>query len=285
MVTAGHEFFHAVQYAYDYAEDPWMLESTATWMEERIATQVNDNRQYLPTSQLYAPYVPLDTFSRTSGFQYGNWVWWEYLTTRFGNTFVKKAWQQADSIKKSGGKNSIGALQKLLKKKGGLTKNYALFAAGNLTPAVNYPEGAEYPFPRINGAKQLSKGKRAKRFGVKINHLSSASFAYVPGKGLGSKKWKLALSVSGPVKAASPTAVVVVHLLNGKRQVKTVKLNRRGDGRKKVKFSNKKVGAITVTLVNASTRYQCNRGTLLACGGRPLDDKARFSVTGRVTKR
>ena len=76
----GHEFFHAVQYAYDYAEDPWMMESTATWMEERIATAVNDNRQYLPGSQIYAPYVPLDAFSRTDGFQYGNWVFWEYLT-------------------------------------------------------------------------------------------------------------------------------------------------------------------------------------------------------------
>ena len=41
------------------------MESTATWMEERIATTVNDNRQYLPLSQIYAPYLPLDLFSRT----------------------------------------------------------------------------------------------------------------------------------------------------------------------------------------------------------------------------
>ena len=58
------------------------MESTATWMEERIATNVNDNRQYFPWSQIYAPYVPLDAFSRTAGYQYGNWVFWEYLSTQ-----------------------------------------------------------------------------------------------------------------------------------------------------------------------------------------------------------
>ena len=35
-VTAAHEFFHAVQFAYDYDEDPWLMEATATWMEERV---------------------------------------------------------------------------------------------------------------------------------------------------------------------------------------------------------------------------------------------------------
>ena len=76
----------------------------------------------------------------------------------------------------------------------------------------------------------------------------------------------------------------MVYLLNGKRQVKTVRLNRGGDGRKSVSFDNRKVGAVSVTLVNGSTRYNCGRKTVLACQGKPLDDKQRFSVTGRVTK-
>jgi hypothetical protein len=261
-----------------------MMESTATWMEERIATAVNDNRQYLPVSQIYAPNIPLDAFSRTNGFQYGNWVFWEYLTARYGNGLVLKTWKQAGSLKKDGGKNSLPALQKVLKRKGGFTKNYAQFAAGNLTPAVNFPEGAEYPGPKVRGAKLLSKRKRAKRFGTKVNHLASASYVYGPGKGLDGKKWKLRLQISGPAKRTSPAAVVVVHQLDGKRKVKTVKLNRGGDGRIKVPFDNRKVGAVTVTLVNASTRYQCGRGTLLACKGKPLDDKMRFAVKGRVTK-
>ena len=39
-----------------------------------------------------------------------------------------------------------------------------------------------------------------------------------------------------------------------------------------------------MTLVNGSTRYTCGKRTVLACQGRPLDDKARFAVTGRVTR-
>ena len=284
LVTAGHEFFHAVQFAYDYAEDPWMAESTATWMEERIATDVNDNRQYLPESQIYAPYIPLDAFSPSRSFQYGNWVFWEYLSTRYGIDIVKKAWEQAGSLKKDGGKYSIGALQKILKKKGGLTKVYASFVAGNLVPAVNFPEGAEYPYPKLRNGKRLSKGKRSKRFATSINHLSSASYLYVPGRGLTGKKWKLSLTIAGPVKRTSPTAVVVVYRLDGKRQVRTVRLNRGGDGRKKVPFDGRKVAAVSVSLINASTRYACNKRTYLACAGKPVDDKLRFSVTGRATK-
>jgi hypothetical protein len=283
VVTAAHEFFHAVQYAYDYAEDPWMMEATATWMEERIATQVNDNRQYFPWSQIYAPYVPLDAFSRNAGFQYGNWVFWEHLSSSYGVGIVKKAWEQAGSLRQDGGKYSITALQKVLKHKGGLAKVYARYAAGNLTPAVNFPEGAEYPFPKVRGGKRLSTGKRSKRFAVKVDHLSSASYVYAPGRGLSGRRWKLSLAIAGPVRSTTPAAVVVVHLGNGKRQVKMVRLNRAGDGRIRVSFDNRKVGAVSVTLVNGSTRYRCGRKTVLACQGRPLDDNARFAVTGRVT--
>lgn len=282
LVTAAHEFFHAIQYAYDYAEDVWMMESTATWMEERIATDVNDNRQYLATSPLLVPTAPLDYFSQSATFQYGTWIWWEYLSTKYGNKIVRKAWQEAGSLKKDGGKNSIQTLQKILRKKGGFTKNFARFAAGNLTPAANFPEGAEYAYPRFAG-KVLTKKKRSKRFSTKIFHLASTSYGYVPKK-LNGKKWKLAVSVNGPARRTSPAAVVVVHLANGKRQVKQVRLNHNGDGRKKVSFNSKKVVMVTVTLVNASTRYRCNKGTTLSCRGIPLDDKMRFSVTGRVTK-
>ena len=284
-VTAAHEFFHAIQYAYDYAEDPWMLEATATWMEERYATDVNDNLQYLPAGQLYRPDLPLDLFSRSGGQQYGNWIFWEYLSTNYGTKVVKKAWELAGTLKKDGKRNSLGALQKILKRKGGLTKVYATYAAGNLTPASTYPEGAAYQAPEtVRGYKVLKKGK-SKRFSAKVKHLSSASYAYAPGKGTSGKKAKLALRVNGPLKRTSPAVSVVVYYLDGKQKVKLVKLNPRGDGSIKVPFSSSKVAGVSVTLANVSTRYRCNQRTLLSCAGRPLDDKARFSVVGRAVKR
>ena len=83
-VTAAHEFFHAIQYGYDATEDPWLMESTATWMEDQYDDSSNDNRQYLPWSQLRRPGTPLDTFDPGSFEQYGNWVFFEYLSEHFG---------------------------------------------------------------------------------------------------------------------------------------------------------------------------------------------------------
>ena len=99
------------------------------------------------------------------------------------------------------------------------------------------------PFPKVRGGKLLSKRKRAKRFGAKVNHLASASYVYAPGKGLDGKKWKLRLPIYGPAKRTSPAAVVVVHLLNGKRQVKTGQAQPRRRRSHKVSFDNRKVGA------------------------------------------
>ncbi len=43
-----------MQYAYDAEDDRWLMEATATWMEERLADGANDNRQYLPYGQVQA---------------------------------------------------------------------------------------------------------------------------------------------------------------------------------------------------------------------------------------
>ena len=81
-VTAAHEFFHAVQFAYDIGEDGWLMESTATWMEEHVYDPINDNRQYLATSPLAQPLIPLD---RTRGLRvYGAWIFWQFLTEYLG---------------------------------------------------------------------------------------------------------------------------------------------------------------------------------------------------------
>ena len=51
-MTAAHEFFHAVQFAYNAFQDSWLLESTAAWVEDEAFDSVNDNYQYLRSSAL-----------------------------------------------------------------------------------------------------------------------------------------------------------------------------------------------------------------------------------------
>ena len=59
--TAAHEFFHAVQFAYDSSEDAWLTEGTAVWMEDQVADDVNANRRWLRSSPLVHPWVPVDS--------------------------------------------------------------------------------------------------------------------------------------------------------------------------------------------------------------------------------
>lgn len=284
-VTAAHEFFHAVQYAYDYAEDPWMMESTATWIEERLATDVNDNRYYLPYSQLYRPLLPLDIFQQGSGTQYGNWIFWEYLSSRYGAGIVLKAWKTAGTLDSDGKAYSFEALRRILRKKGTFPRIYAKFASDNLVPSRAYPEGAAYPAPRPKRTRTLTKGSRSAAFGARLNHMTSASYRLVPAPGLKGRRSKLRLVVNGPVRKTSPYARVIVHLKNGRLVRKNVKLNRSGDGQAFVTFNSRKVAAVSVTLVNASTRMRCNQRTPLACAGLPIDDSLRFKLNVRAVKR
>lgn len=47
-VTAAHEFFHAIQFRYDYDEDRFFYEVSSTWMEDIVYDSINDYYWYLP---------------------------------------------------------------------------------------------------------------------------------------------------------------------------------------------------------------------------------------------
>lgn len=288
-VTAAHEFFHAVQYSYDYAEDPWMLESTATWMEEQVADDVNDNRQYLRFSQLQAPYVSLDAFSSSYGFQYGNWIFWEYLTQRFGQDLVKKAWESAGSLRKDGRDFSVAAIKTVLrKKKQRFTDVYADFAAANTTPTRTYAEAPgvpEFANPRALKDVTLSRSDKRHRERTELDHLSADSVHLRPAADLGGRKWRLRVSLRGPGRAASPMARLVVHKVNGTVATRRVKFTSRGRARSMAPFSSRKVLAVTVSFANVSTRFRCNRGTDSACSGEAVDDDRSFTVTAKAVKK
>jgi hypothetical protein len=104
-VTIAHEFFHAVQFAYDYFDNRAMMEGTATWMEDQVFTGVNDNRQYFTRSPLGPdPWAPLDLFASSgpfAGWQYGTWIWYRFLSENLGAgsadlpLIVRRIWQEA----------------------------------------------------------------------------------------------------------------------------------------------------------------------------------------------
>jgi hypothetical protein len=268
-VTAAHEFFHTVQFAYDAGEDSWMMEATATWMEEQYNDKSNDNRQYLPYGQLAVPNRPLDTFQRDCCSQYANWVFFQYLSDHYGRRIVHTIWNQAAAYGRGAGhKYSAKAIAAALRSHGGFKKVFTKYAAGNITPARAYPEGSHYPHPGYAAVWKLSRSSRRVAFTpFQVHHMASQNLKVQPGSSLNGPSWRLRVKVHGPSRSKAPAVMLVVHTRHHKWIKKVVHLSRSGDGRISVPLSRTKVRFVTVTLANTSTRFhRCGYGPY-SCSG------------------
>jgi hypothetical protein len=80
-----------------------MFESTATWMEDRVYTEVNDYLQYLtPWTQM--TFVPLTYFSYDGNDPlnvkvYGDAVWNRWIDARYGPDTIRAAWAASRTTK------------------------------------------------------------------------------------------------------------------------------------------------------------------------------------------
>jgi hypothetical protein len=278
-VTAAHEFFHAVQFGYDFHEDPWLLESTATWIEERFADGADDNRRYLRYGTVRRPAVPLDSYSGDSYAHYGNWAFWEFVTERHGPGVVRKVWERADSVGDARDDYSVRALRVSLRPYAGLRRTLAAYAVANLTPAATYAEGAAWPPAKVRRPVTFDRARsRASRV-LALDHLSAQHLAYLPDR----RRARLRVDVDVPGRRA--TVRVVVERRDGRIAVRPVPRDERGRGSMTVPFGARSVQRVVVTLVNTSSRYECGRGTRLACGGEPRDDDKGFRVEAAVRPR
>ncbi len=94
-VTSIHEFYHSMQFNYtpepilDNFNNYWS-ELSATGMEDRLATEVNDYAQYL--SLLYFNHSTYSTNSRNRA-SYGHGLFHQYLTVTLGKSFDVSLWQ------------------------------------------------------------------------------------------------------------------------------------------------------------------------------------------------
>ena len=179
-VTAAHEFFHAIQFAYDTFEDQAFMEGTATWMEDEVFTGVNDNVQYLQSGSpmdpvnnaSQGPWIPLD--AGHPSVQYGTWIWYRFLSENHGRGIVKQIWARAV------GKANYGfkAIADILVVRGtSLQARLALFGAWNTSPASFYTEGVRYP----TAGAIAGNNNGPNTFGM--FHFSNDYVAFTPGPG------------------------------------------------------------------------------------------------------
>lgn len=290
QVTAAHEYFHATQYAYDAYEDSWILEATATWAEDELYDDVDDNHLYFPHSPIAVPGVPLDyyycpyfledTCNGPQLHQYGTWVFFRYLTERFPTaqggvpTLVRKIWERLDGSVGGPDSYSMQGLAQVLAANGtSIPSVFADFALANRNPARAYDEGAAYPTAPAKTVKVSTKAKNPGKLKATLDHLTSATVRYQP-TNLGAAGWKLRLAFDLAPKARGSAARVTIIKKSGARQVKVVNLNAQGDATLAVGFSSSTVAAVEVTLLNVSTRFTCWQAeTPYSCfGGIPKDE-------------
>jgi hypothetical protein len=280
-VTVAHELFHAVQFGLDAREDGWFLEATATWMEEQVTDDVDDNRQYLRHGQLGDPGTPLDSFGSLGS--YGNWIFFQRLTQRFGDQAVRRVWARADGHAGRRNDYSIQAVRRYVESRGvSWPRFYAGFVAANRTPGSSYTEGSAYRPAAAESRARLGRGHADWTRTVVLDHLTGHIVSLHPGAGL--RRGRLRISVDGGRRATAPAAHVV---LIGRRGVigrSPLRLDRSGHGSRVVKFHRPRVRRVEVVLANASTRYTCNRRTQFSCRGKPRDDRQAFRVTARVLR-
>jgi hypothetical protein len=287
-VTVAHEFFHAVQFAYDATEDPWFMEGTAAWMESYAYPSINDNTQYLRFSPLHKPRLSMD--KNTDFGVYGAWIFFRWVTEHRSAaqgglpTIVRSMWERAAAKGKD--QYSLQAVASAMKAAGlPLRTAFARFAADNRNPRHTYSKGAVNHYPVARPTRSYKLRTVTKRSGtVKINHLAAATERFVPkGHRLKRKHTKLRLHVDMANKSRGTGAVVTVYLRGGGTRVKNVKLSASGKGALTVPFSTKKVRRVELTMTNASNRMTCWVGGLFSCEGQPKDmgQLARFTAQVR----
>jgi hypothetical protein len=289
QVTAAHEFFHAVQFAYDWGEDRWLMEGTAVWMEDELYDAVDDNLQYLTASPIHTPGVPVDQGSM--GNRYGAWLFWRYLSESAGPgaaddpTIVRQVWTRADGAAGGMDQYSLQAVKNTLAARGRkLPGAYADFMAWNRVPASRYAEGASYvPYvAQPSSITTLGPNKKSVSGTRTLAHLAASVIAFSPGAAA-STGGHLTVSVDMPSASHSPVARVVVKTTAGGVTVHTVTLGSLGNGSVRVAFGRGTVSRVELVLVNGASGYTCWRGTTYSCMGKPLDDGRSSTFQARLS--
>ncbi len=264
QVTLAHEYFHAVQYAYDADEASWFLEATATWAEDELYDRVNDSWNYLPFGQMGKPWIPLDTFRGLV--QYGNWVFFRYLTETYRDAtggipnLVRELIERGSNRTGEPDATAMQALQQELKERGTtLSEIYREFAVANRTPRAFYSEGRHYSPAKPTQTFVLSASKRGTGVqGTKLRHLSNKTLRFKPGAGVTKPTWKIRIKVDMQPQVTQPSAHVLVYRKNGTIGRSTIKLGGSTAGSKVVSFGARRIKHVDLLLVNASARS--NRG-------------------------
>lgn len=132
MVTAAHEYHHAIQYGYNYYFDIWYAEATSTWIEDEVFDSVNQLYAYLQ-SWFDTPRMPLDT--PDGGYE--RWLFNRYLAEVLGTISILQIWELLRSTAPPADGSDINMLPLINSALGGKLDEY-LLGLGNRVMLGNW---------------------------------------------------------------------------------------------------------------------------------------------------
>ena len=245
-VTIAHEFNHVLQFTYDILQDPWMDESTATWMENEVFPAVNDYLNYV-RGWARESRTPLTS----SGFPkvYGSAVFFQWLSERYGARVVRSAWQRAQKIRPAG--FSVRVINSAIRdaSRSNFSRSFARFAADTAEWRVNrrFPEG--YLFPRVRRSGHLLPRRPSRR---RIHHTGYV-LLQVPVPRGNARALRLAAWVEPGTRAA--ISLVGLNRRGARRRtVMRLRFLRDGGTARVTLYRPSRFRRITAVLVNADAR-------------------------------
>ena len=291
-VTSAHEFHHASQFAYDWLEDYWLMEGTATNIEETVYPAIDDNVNFLRAwSPLTRPGSPLDRGGLGDS-EYGSWIFWRFLAGedrgrpehRAGDLGARgrlRARRVADDY-------SLQAVTRELTQRGlAFGDVFAQFATAN---RLGDYDDAETPATRSRPERRRSASGGSNRVvgwrSWEINHLASRFVSFTPGLGARATG-KLRVEVRLPKYGARATVVV----LRDRRLRHDAPAHPGSVRATRVCASRSGAESSSGSRSSSRTAARASRSCWVfpgppstSCFGRPLDDNRAFQLRAQLVR-
>ncbi len=117
-MTAAHEFFHAVQFDYDVERGP-LVHGGHGGLDGGPLRAARPGQRAVPALRpARSPAVPLDAYETTGLAHYGNWVFFQRLTERYGVDAVRRLWDRVAAGRGDPDEYSVQAVSRFLRARG-----------------------------------------------------------------------------------------------------------------------------------------------------------------------
>lgn len=267
-ILGSHEFFHAVQAAYNVDQSSIISEGTAVWATEKFDDTLDDFEGFAggyldhPDRSLDKPLPgPVDVFS------YGSALFFEFLDEHVGGDVIRELWEDcvegARGVANPDWFTVLPAL--LVRHKTTFADELLTFAVWNLftgkraDPTQSYARGAGYPAVKMTGVQAFYRDDTLRLFTASTQYLRMA-----PGNRTKMTAVVNSMQDIGPLRLSISTRV-------GTKVGKPVPIDSLAAG-PLATVDTGNIDEVTVILVNTAQSGDSIRGTV--CVGSPEEVEA-----------